>query len=361
MDLHPSWSRANAEEAAAVAIREYGLPFYSESPRFIQNLRYVPIPAPFKTYAVEAPRVLINQATQAKSEIFSGNATATAMGFRRSLGQAFAYGMPIAGSIASALAWKLSDQDEDTIRDMGPEWNRDSNFVHYNVDRSKGIVKYWNVSRTSVQSEIGDPINAFIRGDEATDKAARLALASLDPFLQEQLGWKALRQVIENEDDYGRPIYNDADTDLEFGAKVGAVLGKSILPGTVESVRRILKDDAPIQKSLAEATGQRITTVNMPKELEYATRSYMSSVRAPSMDVKKAESGGNAADIAEQKRQRLDYHKEQWESLHDKVSGMKAFGVDTIRIMDALKKGGMSQKNINNLMYGVYVPPESMQ
>ena len=361
MDLHPSWSRANAEEAAAVAIREYGLPFYSESPRFIQNLRYVPIPAPFKTYAVEAPRVLINQATQAKSEIFSGNATATAMGFRRSLGQAFAYGMPIAGSIASALAWKLSDQDEDTIRDMGPEWNRDSNFVHYNVDRSKGIVKYWNVSRTSVQSEIGDPINAFIRGDEATDKAARLALASLDPFLQEQLGWKALRQVIENEDDYGRPIYNDADTDLEFGAKVGAVLGKSILPGTVESVRRILKDDAPIQKSLAEATGQRITTVNMPKELEYATRSYMSSVRAPSMDVKKAESGGNSADIAEQKRQRLDYHKEQWESLHDKVSGMKAFGVDTIRIMDALKKGGMSQKNINNLMYGVYVPPESMQ
>ena len=361
MDLHPSWSRAKAEEAAAVAIREYGLPFYSESPRFIQNLRYVPIPAPFKTYAVEAPRVLINQATQAKSEIFSGNATATAMGFRRSLGQAFAYGMPIAGSIASALAWKLSDQDEDTIRDMGPEWNRDSNFVHYNVDRSKGIVKYWNVSRTSVQSEIGDPINAFIRGDEATDKAARLALASLDPFLQEQLGWKALRQVIENEDDYGRPIYNDADTDLEFAKKVGSVLGKSILPGTVESVRRILKDDAPIQKSLAEATGQRITTVNMPKELEYATRSYMTSVRAPSMDVKKAESGGNQADIAEQKRQRLDYHKQQWESLHDKVSGMKAFGVDTIRIMDALKKGGMSQKNINNLMYGVYVPPESMQ
>ena len=355
-------TRAQAEETAAKSIRQYGMPYYSETPRAVQLARYLPFAVPFGSYPAEAPRIAINQAMQAKGEVFSGNAAETKMGARRVAGQILAYGTPILAAAVTASMWKLSDKDQETIRDMGPEWDKDSNVAYYALDRSKGIVKYWNLSRTSVQSEITDPINAMLRSESVSEGTQRAMLAVMNPYLQEEVGWKALRQIFENRDDYGRPIWNDADTKTEFATKLAkAGLIDPLTPGTLDSLWRIQKDDEPITKSLAEATGQRIRTVDMNKELTYRTKAFMASSRAPSMDVKKAESSGDQAAIAEQKRQRLENHKREWESLHESVSGMKAFGVDLIRIMDALKKGGMSQKSIRNLLNGVYAPPESMQ
>lgn len=361
MERNPSLSRAQAEELSAKMIRTYGVPYYSELPSVIQRTRHIPVFNPFGSFPTEAPRILFNQTMQAKGEVFSGNAAETKMAARRFAGQAMAYGIPILTATVSAAMWALSDKDQDTLNDMGPQWDSNSNKAYYAVDRSKGIVKYWNISRASVQSEITDPINALLREEKLSEGTQRALLAVLDPYLQEEIGWKALRQIFENRDDYGRPIWNDADTKSEFAKKIGGVAMGAVQPGTVDSIYRILKDDTPVTKLLAEATGQRIRTVDMPKELTYKAKEFMASTRDASMDVKRAEKSGDNAELAEQKRQRLALHKEKWESLHENVSGMKAFRVDYMRIVAALKSGGMSKKNIDNLINGVYLPPESMQ
>jgi hypothetical protein len=126
----------------------------------------------------------------------------------------------------------------------------------------------------------------------------------------------------------------------------------------MDSLWRITHDDAPVQKTVAEALGLRTTTVNMPMELRWRAARFQRSGEDTGGDVRKALNRGDTEDIAEQVKQKEEWHRAEWDLLHEAVSGALSFGVKREIVKKSLMDGGMSGIAANRVMNGVYKPQE---
>ena len=263
-------------DAKVAEIVKNTYPTYSRTPEAVRFLKLNPVIGNFVSFQAESYRTAFNIIDTAQKEIRSDNPEIRKIGAKRLAGVTtyqgaktglIAYGGSAAGAglmgVAGALnpgATEIEKQREKDIRMYLPFWSEDSDlYASGGVENGKfryrdlsasdpfgGISKVMNaiaLSEGGIDGEVS--INAFIDG----------YLAVLEPFVGVDIATRRGFNLLKNEDDYGRQIYNPEDS---FSNQTREILsyGYEVLePGTFTSLRKIYNSDRKVNELFGQATG----------------------------------------------------------------------------------------------------------
>jgi hypothetical protein len=191
----------------------------------------------------------------------------------------------------------------------------------------------------------------------------RGALSLLEPITQEEIGFGALRKYLMNQDDYGNPIYSPEDSKWEWSKKTAAFFGKTLEPGTLDSLWRIMKDDAPGAKALAEAAGVRTSKLDLPRSLYFRAAEYRKERLKSFKDLNRALNTKDRAEIDEEWAQLTEFDKGQSEYIYQLAAGLLKFGALPEVVSDSLTRAGFSKRDAQAMVDGTweYRPPSEKE
>ena len=235
--------RARVEEKAA-AIVAHILPTYSYVPKLVQAVRRAPFVGTFVAFPSEMVRVAYNNLEMAVQEM--KDTRTRSLGVRRLMGAALVHSAEF-WLLELAKSWAGYDDDEwENANKFVPPFERNGALLPLPRD-NKGQMGYINLSYTNPYSFVPKAYRAFAANPKDTvAKSTVDAVGSLlDPFLSPELSFMAVNQLFMNQDDWGRPIRQDA-FEGPLGSKWLApenidaqmrFLANKLQPGIVKSVR----------------------------------------------------------------------------------------------------------------------------
>lgn len=234
----------DAVEAKAAEIVSHILPTYSYVPKLVQSIRRFPLFGTFVAFPSEMVRVSYNNIQLATQEM--KDARTRSMGIRRLMGAALVHSAEaLLIDFAKQLAG-FDDEEWDNANKFVPPFEKNGALLPLERDK-KGNMGYINMSYTNPYSFIPKAYRAF--ADDEKSSAAKATFAGLqsltDPFLSPELSFKAMMQIAFNQDDWGRPIRQDAfqgplGSTWLAAENVGAqmrFLANKLQPGIVKSIR----------------------------------------------------------------------------------------------------------------------------
>jgi len=171
------------------------------------------------------------------------------------------------------------DEDDEAARVLGPEWMKNSTLMFLPRDE-EGNMRYWDVSNTYAYNYYTRPLMALLRDQPFGTRLAEASKSLVTPFLGEEAGFKVLREVGTNRNEWGQKIYYE--TDPTPGSTVGPAtkhIFDGMKPGFLKSQDRLAKgaeqyiSGSGKQYSLSDEIwsffGFRMTTVNPKVALFY--------------------------------------------------------------------------------------------
>lgn len=173
--------------------------------------------APYVRFAADVPRVYLNGILRAREEIFSDNPAIKARGRKRLFGATRTTAATVAlGKGTQMLLWGMDDEDEDkAFRAMVPKWMRNASIFLYkdsDGDTWSADLTYLNPFAV-VQDPAIRAVESFLRGEGIGTASKKFIGQFLRPYVSEQILTGAFLDAIENEDQYGRPIFLEGDDD----------------------------------------------------------------------------------------------------------------------------------------------------
>lgn len=373
---HPDWSETQVKEEAAKRIRnEY--PTYSMLPEAIQQFRKQPFIGPFVNFAYETIRngyhTLLNGSSDLAQGFASGNKPQRNHGAKKLAGFASVLGSGFALSFVSRLALQMRKEDEDDMRRFMPEWSKNAELVHMAKEGTKH--RFVNYSYLNPYSQMTDPFVAALNKDNkgVLDKSVAALGEVLKPFTNEQMLAGAIAEVVQNEDQNGRPIYNEQDdADTKFNKSAARIL-KSLEPGTLERLKsRIIpaimgeptpsgeKRD-PALEIFSEIFGLRMDQIDLTKAFGFKMRNYDESLddaRRLLTSVAFQAKGYTPEQGLEAYRKADDARFRIWQSIYEDTAALFRQGAEVKEVRDGMKASGMSDRDANAIIAGAYIPME---
>ncbi len=240
-------------------------------------------------------------------------------------------------------------EQENLIRSLGPKWHKYSQIVTIK-NPEPGVYYYWSMLENNPHGYIGEIINASVgeinRGklkrleedfkevkkdydngkitlEEYNEKYSEFRKkekelfgkytnvadptismifaespvlhAVFEPFIGEDILFAAVRDINENKDDLGKPIWQDADTsDVRFAKALGYMF-KKVSPSAVQQILRLLASTNPnLAETLAEmdpggwGDDEKFLGVNLKKDydLDYEALAFFGGVRISRFDIR---------------------------------------------------------------------------
>ena len=265
-----------AKEMAAEKVKNT-LPTYSRVPYIIQMARKSPLVGSFVAFHAESFRTAANTAVISIQELTSSNPELRMIGAKRIAGTG-AYLAAKAG-ILSAYSWGagagiglmgglFDDDDEIQIqKDIArflPSYSKDSDILITSI--KPGEVKYIDTSASDPHGSIAKMLNAFLRSDTTIEGIINSARAFLDPILGLEIATEAVQNLFNNQDVYGRRIYDETDTAPDIIYDVSLFIAKVIEPGGLTSARRIIRADDPRSEIIGATTGYREREIELKND-----------------------------------------------------------------------------------------------
>lgn len=240
-------SEAEMKKQAADIVRKT-MPTYSEAPAIMRETktlgRFI---APFIMFKTEVMRVTYGTLHQAGIEMANPNWRIKRIGIQRFVGAAVMAALPLLLASATKFIFGYDDDDEDTIRDALPQWQKNATLMFMPKDKD-GNPRYLDLSYMNPFNVLHAPITAAARalksGDPdgpAMSAAAAGFFEFMRPFTSEQLGVAAMVDVIRNQDSRVsfRPLYNPQDSGTQKVKAVAERFYHTFSPGTLDSVERV--------------------------------------------------------------------------------------------------------------------------
>ena len=184
---------------------------------------------------------------------------------------------------AAAFGWLrgLGDDEEEEANKKAkrftPEYTKNS--IISIVDMGKGKFSYIDFSASDPRSKLPKMLEAFTSGEDPSSMLINLIEESVSPFVSDDILLNTITNLYNNEDDFGRPIFNKYDTPLNIGSNIIAYASKVFLPGTVKSVQKVVKSDSQLASAVGQATGYRITDVEIEKQYYFKAKKTSEEVR----------------------------------------------------------------------------------
>ena len=374
-----------AKEMAAEKVKNT-LPTYSRVPYIIQMARKSPLVGSFVAFHAESFRTAANTAVISIQELTSSNPELRMIGAKRIAGTG-AYLAAKAG-ILSAYSWGagagiglmgglFDDDDEIQIqKDIArflPSYSKDSDILITSI--KPGEVKYIDTSASDPHGSIAKMLNAFLRSDTTIEGIINSARAFLDPILGLEIATEAVQNLFNNQDVYGRRIYDETDTAPDIIYDVSLFIAKVIEPGGLTSARRIIRADDPRSEIIGATTGYREREIELKNDgrwliiekveaISESMKSYNSIFNKYERNILSKYEGQKVSekDIVTKEMVIKEYKEangkvralqkeliEIWNSL-DRL-GMTPINKLQLQQYNLFKNSGISQENIQNIGY----------
>ena len=284
-DLTDAEKKIVSEKAANNVKDTY--PTYSRIPEGIKLMRRVPLfIGSFISFQAESYRTAFNTIALAKEELSSDNKKLKTIGATRVAG-ATAYltiknallsyfGMAF-GTGLSGVIGALSDDDDEKekekdVREYLPSWSKNSDIIP--IKKSDGTIEYIDFSASDPHGAINKALNAFFSGEDLLDGFSKGLLATVEQFVGPDITVGLAIQLANNENDFGGKIYNEQDTFAEKTRKITDYVYKVIEPGTLTSVRKLMKEEDTKNVVRGELTGMKTRPLEVKKQFEFKMDTY---------------------------------------------------------------------------------------
>jgi hypothetical protein len=318
-------------------------------------------------------RTSVNQTKFLAEDIKAGNKELAA---RRLLGMSIATSASYALSVLSMQLMGISGDDDEAVRLLGPEWQRNSQLLYTGYDEN-GMPTYMDLSYYDPYTYIKKPISALLSGNnKGFEKKAGDALSEFaEPFIGADIAAGAMMELWSNRKATGGKIYNPEDSVDDIAFDMMNHFRKAVQPGIVSNIERISKaarghtslsgKEYTLRDEALALAGFRAGTLNIPQSMYYRGLEFKDrKVDSQRILSKTLNSPNEISD------------KEIKTSFDSMIKARKAAYMDMIKIVEAsfnlgatkrevysvLKAAGMSDNDIAYLIKGKvpkWVPSKS--
>jgi hypothetical protein len=261
------------------------LPNYSRIGELGKIMKAVPVAGTFISFQIEAMRTAYNIVDLAFTEI--KDPRTRSIGAKRLTGIMAVVGLKAALFGAFGL---FGDDEEDELisksRNLLPPWAKNSNIII--TESGKGKFKYINVSASDPHGFLDKALIGYMRGDSFGDKMASLTYELVGPFFQRDILFNTTFNILENNDDYGRQIWNETDNPNETTKKIVSRLWKTIEPGGVTSVLKVIGSETPTNEIIGQLTGFKEWEINVKDQVLYKSMNIKKRSSLAGKDYSKA-------------------------------------------------------------------------
>lgn len=352
-----------AEVEAAKRIRDT-YPTYSMVGRGIQWLSRFPLAGTFVSFPAEIIRTSGNMLRTVASDLKSDNPKLRELGMRRAAGMA----------LVSAAFWSLAaiskamagvgDDEEEAIRDLAPEWQKNSTFLYVGRDE-KGNLRYFDMSFLDPYGYFKRPITAMMRNQPWEESLASGLRGMLEPFLGTDIAAGAIFEAVANQKDSGGKVYKEKDGAIDQAVDIADHLRKALQPGFVGNAERLVKAATDVRRSsgqpysvedeLVALVGWRATTTDPKTALYYRSFEFTDAAteaRKTITDTLRDANTVTPEDIADAKLRAKAKQEKAFKEMSRLVGAAEAAGMSKMQIVQALRLSNISQSNIAALMQG---------
>lgn len=383
-----------AQEAAAQRIRN-GFPTYSKLPKNIQKLRRFPLVGTFPSFAYEVWRTNKNNLQFIAKDLESAREAtdpATKKAYRKMAFDQMA-GMTAASVAAVGLntlskgMFDISDEEEETAKNMSPEWQQDMMPIFYS--KGDGNLGYVDSSAFFPQEVILKPIRILMEEREGRDINDKLSLAlkeGTSAFLGTDILVGTMSDLHSNKSSYGQEIYK-ADNLIEgvFSedfSKISDYFMANAGYGYYNNIKEFARANAdkewmpePFIEHFGEKSskykeytneevflgfmGFRLSNVDFAQgmsNLALNAREDFMRKRSEALRAVKVPRTRSQADIQDIVQSEDDFNKEVHEKSLLAVSGAYNAKIPPKRLEQVLKAKNFSDKSIVAIMNGVEPP-----
>lgn len=366
MDMLMEAKGLSYEEAAPIAAERIRntYPTYSLIGRSMQQLRRFPLVGTFVSFPAEIIRTSFNMFKYLKQDMADPDMRPSV--HRRIAGMAMVSGGIYAIQAAAFAAWDVSEEEEEAIRLMSPEWSRNSNILVTGRDE-KGDLEYVDLTYLDPYAYWKRPLNALLRDQPVDDALAQSAQEMLMPFFGKDISAGTVFNLMVNEKDSGGRIYNPADTSSNIAGDMGLFLWNSLAPSITQNISRTgkaLKGEVSKSGKKYEVgdealawVGFRTTTFDPKVSLHFKAyefnqdkRDATSLLTSTFRDPNEVSNGDliNAFERASRAR------REGFERMIKLVSAAKSSGLTDTQLMMVLRSNGVTKKDARSLVKGDY-------
>lgn len=368
--IRTGMKEADAEVLAAERIQDT-YPTYSRVGKAGVWLSRFPLAGTFVSFPAEIVRTTGNMMKLAASEIKSDNPKIRAMGARRIVGITISSGGMFALSALSAAMFGVTDDEEEALRDMTADWQKNSTFIYAGRD-SDGNLRYFDMSFLDPYGYWKRPIEAMMR-DQPVDKAIASSLSDMvSPFLGADITAGKILEVLSNKKQSGGQIYKENDTAIRKGADIAGHLALGLAPGAVNNAWRIGMAAGDVKRSTGKPyslsdemlalAGFRSSTFDPKVSLYYRTFDFNGSIAEARKELSGVLRDPNKVSDGEIKsaKERAKTKQEQaFKQMSRLIKAAQTGGASRPQVVQILLLAGISKHNVGFLLRE-QVPPVNL-
>lgn len=368
--IRTGMTEAEAEALAAERIQDT-YPTYSRVGKAGVWLSRFPLAGTFVSFPAEIIRTTGNMMQLAASEIKSDNPQIRAMGAKRIVGMSLASGGMFALSALSAAMFGVTDDEEEALRDLAPEWQKNSTFVYAGRDSDNNL-RYFDMSFLDPYAYWKRPIEAMMR-DQPVEKAIASSLSDMvSPFLGTDITTSKILEVLSNKKSSGGQVYKENDTAIRKSADIASHLALGLAPGFVNNAWRIGMAAGDVKRSTGKPyslsdemlalAGFRSSTFDPKVGLYYRTFDFNSAIAEARKELSGVLRDPNKVsddEISAAKARAKTKQEQAFKQMSRLIKAAQTGGANRRQVVQILLLAGISKRNIGFLLRE-QVPPVNL-
>ena len=271
-------------------------PTYSRTPAVVDFLKRNPFVGNFVSFQAESFRTQWNIVSLALQEVQSDNPAVKAIGASRLTGfatynglkssligsSAIAFGMGAQGAWGALTGSETEKEREKDIRKFTNFWSRNSKLYMTDLNFEEGTFSYIDFSASDPFGGTDRIIEAITNGESVQDAFKNTMIQFVEPFVGKDIAYRRFENLAQGVDDYGRRLwYEDDPDDVKIGKMFTYMVGM-FEPGTMTSVRKVMRSDAPLEELAGQFTGYRETDIDIRTTLGFMLREHREAMEQDS-------------------------------------------------------------------------------
>ena len=323
-------------------------------------MKAVPVAGTFISFQLEAYRTagntlsLISQELKGDAPGLDADAKSRLRrkGAKRLLAFTSFYGFKYAllSTMGLALLPEGDEEDKDKVYPLLPYWNKNADIIITEF-KDNGDFEYISFSSSDPYGSLFKTFNATAKYATEGGQVADVLETIYGPFVEQDIFLKTILNIRDNENSYGGKIWEKDDPLGEKIMKASEQVYKTFEPGTVTSIKKIIKtDNSKVDEFIGQMTGFKPHTVNSTRQASYIFKDIYNAAadskkRYNSLKYKKDEL--SQEDINKDIKLAQKSVKREYERGVEIYNLLLSLGVPTSKI-----KKLMSDSNLNKKIQG---------
>jgi len=356
-------NEADAEVKSAERIRN-SYPTYSYIPKNFQRLRRLPVVGTFVSFPYEMVRTTKNNLLFIKEDFEQGRkkmAAQRAAGLI--IGNATLFGL----SAFTRSLIGFDDEDDDAVRDMLPQWQKNSKLIYTGTKNGKPTF----VDGTALfpSEVVMKPLSILFEdraGRDKDDKIQEAVYEAISPYIGLDISFKTIMGLINNQNEYGEPIYkgdNIAEGAVNSPDKITNYYLKQAGPGVYNNISEFMRANEIMPETFGDKfasygkeytnkeavlglLGFRISTINYSNGITSFGYGVKDEYDIDRKEMVAKMKGSEKLTVAEVAKIASDYKKtneEALEKIGNIITAGTKLGMTQVEIKDALIRSGYSK------------------